>query len=210
MIKDQVAKGLMKMIVRKPKWILASASPRRRDILARLGLNPVIDPCGTPEPLQYPGESPADYARRAARHKSRDVARRHRSGIVIGADTVVVVGNTSLGKPESEEDARLMLGTLAGRPHEVITGICLTDSARGRYRSAHCRSKVYFRRLATREIDWYIKMGEYSDKAGAYAIQGYASLFVDRIEGDYFNIVGFPLSTFARMCRCMGVNLYQA
>jgi len=188
---------------------LASASPRRRAILAGLGLNPIIDPSRTPEPLRKPGEAPAGYARRAARHKSCDVGRRYRSGIVIGADTIVIVGDRILGKPASKAEGRRMLRRLAGRWHDVVTGICLTDAGRGSYCSAYCSSRVHFRRLTNAEIKWYIATGEYADKAGAYAIQGYASLFVDRIEGDYFNIVGFPLATFVKLCKKMGVNLFK-
>jgi septum formation protein len=192
----------------KPNLILASASPRRREILVRLGLNPIIDPSRTPEPQRETGEVPASYARRAARHKSLDVSSRYGVGIVIGADTIVILGNRILGKPASQADARRMLRSLSGRWHDVVSGICLTDSARRRYRCGHCRSRVHFRRLTEREIEWYVATGEYHDKAGAYAIQGFASLFVDRIEGEYFNIVGFPLTTFVGLCKRMGVDLF--
>ena len=188
-------------------WILASASPRRREILASLGLHPLIDPCLLPEPVLLPGESPGSYAVRAARLKVRDVAARHECGVVIGADTVVICETQVFGKPSSDIQGRRMLAELSGRWHEVVTGLSLCDCASGRTRSAFSSSRVHFRRLRKREIDWYLDTGEYADKAGAYAVQGYAALFIDRIEGCYFNVVGFPVATFDRLCRRMGFDL---
>ena len=185
-------------------FILASASPRRRQILAALGLAPHIEPSHIPEPEPQSGEKEVTFAVRAARAKARAVAVRHRSGLVIGADTVVIAGGRFLGKPASAEEAWDMLRSLSGRWHEVVTGICLIDIAADRSGSASSRSRVHFRRLTREDIEWYVSTGEYHDKAGAYAIQGYASLFVDRIEGCYFNIVGFPVFTFARLCRRLG------
>ena len=100
-----------------------------------------------------------------------------------------------------------MLASLSGRWHEVITGICLVDCGKSRSASACAISRVHFRRLSAGEIDWYLDTGEYADKAGAYAVQGFASLFIDRIEGCYFNIVGFPVHTFEKACRRLGINL---
>jgi len=187
-------------------WILASASPRRREILAGLGLDPVIDPCLLPEPHRLPAESPASYAVRAARLKVRDVAARHARGVIIGADTIVVCGTRIFGKPDSKAEGRRMLMDLSGRWHEVITGLSLYDCGSGRIRSAFSSSRVHFRRLAKREIEWYLGTREYADKAGAYAIQGCAALFIDRNEGCYFNIVGFPVATFDRLCRRLGYD----
>jgi septum formation protein len=191
------------------KLILASASPRRRAILAGLGLNPVIDPSSAAEPSPKPGEAPSRYALRVARHKSRDVSRRHNRALVIGADTIVIAGDLIMGKPSSKDEARRMLRSLSGRWHDVITGICMTDSSLRRSCSAYSSSRVHWRRMSNAEIEWYIATGEFADKAGAYAIQGYGSLFVDRIEGDYFNIVGFPIVTFVKLCKRLGVNLFQ-
>ena len=191
-------------------WILASASPRRREILAGLGLDPVIDPCLLPEPQRLPAESPASYAVRAARLKVRDVAARHVRGVVIGADTIVVCRTRIFGKPSSKAEGRRMLLDLSGRWHEVITGLSLYECGSGRIRSAYSSSRVHFRGLTTREVDWYLSTGEYADKAGAYAIQGYAALFVDRIEGCYFNVVGFPVATFGRLCRGLECDLVAA
>lgn len=193
--------------IARTDWILASASPRRSEILSSLGLTYRVDPSLMPEPPLNRGETPWEYAVRVARLKAREIGTRHRSGLVIGADTIVVAGNHIMGKPSSDEDARSMLRRLSGRWHEVITGVCLYDCRLRRLRSAYARSRVHFRRMSPNEIGWYIRTGEHRDKAGAYAIQGYASLFIDGIEGCYFNIVGFPVAAFERLCRKLGVDV---
>jgi septum formation protein len=191
------------------KWILASASPRRREILAGIGLEFDVDPSSDPEPVEKPGETPSAYAVRAAEEKTSKVSAKYPTGLVIGADTIVVIGSHILGKPGSIEDAREMLGRLCGHWHEVITGICLYDISRQRLHSNFCVSRVHFQRMTADEIEWYIAKGEYRDKAGAYGIQGYASVFIDRLEGCFFNVVGFPVSTFYRLCRQMDINILQ-
>ncbi len=193
----------------KSKWILASASPRRSQILSRLGIRFCVDPSGITEPLRSPHEAPSRYAVRVARLKAEEVAKRHSSGLVLSADTIVVLGSSILGKPETRAEARSMLRKLSGHWHEVLTGICLMDCSRHLMHSSFSRSRVHFRRLSSAEIAWYIKTGEYRDKAGAYGVQGYASLFIDRIEGCYFNIVGFPVAAFERLCRRSGINLIR-
>ena len=189
--------------------ILASASPRRREILGRLGVRFRTDPGTFSEPARMPRESPARYAVRLARLKARQVGARHRAGMVIGADTVVVAGNRILGKPASTADARRMLKTLQGRWHRVITGVCLLDVRSQRSRSDHSVTRVHVRRLTLSEIEWYLRTGEFMDKAGAYAIQGLGSLLVDRLDGCYFNVVGFPIVTFLKLCRRMGIHLIR-
>jgi septum formation protein len=183
------------------KWILASASPRRREILAALGLRFRIEPSRIPEPECAEGNEPSVCAMRLARAKAVAVGSRHKSGVVIGADTVVYSGKVTLGKPADDQDARAMLRRLSGRWHDVITGLCLYDCGTRRCVAGHSRSRVHFRRITAEDIDWYLSTGEHRDKAGAYAIQGRASLFIDRIEGCYFNIVGFPVATFHTLCR---------
>jgi len=190
-----------------PKWILASASPRRREILRRLGLEFRTAPTHLPEPDRMRLESPAGYAVRVACLKAEEAAAGRRAGLVLTADTIVVLGNSILGKPSTRAEARRMLERLSGRWHEVISGICLLNCESRRASSAFSRSRVHFRKLTAAEIEWYLKTGEYRDKAGAYGIQGYASLFIDNIEGCYFNIVGFPVATFERLCRNMGIDL---
>ncbi len=192
---------------RKPGWILASASPRRSEILSGLGLEFLVDPSGIVEPPRRSRESPSAYAVRLARLKAREVSGRHRSGLILSADTIVVLGNDILGKPETQAEARSMIRRLSGRWHDVITAICLLDCAPNRMRSTFSRTRVHFRRLSDAEIKWYLKTGEHRDKAGAYGIQGYASIFIDRIEGCYFNIVGFPVSAFENLCRRSGIYL---
>jgi septum formation protein len=191
------------------KWILASASPRRNEILKQLGLRFRADPSGISEPARRRRETPADYAVRIACLKAEGTAERHQSGLVIGVDTIVVLGNTILGKPETITEARSMLKQLSGRWHEVLSGICLIDCSRNRSRSGIGRSRVHFRRLSSEEVEWYLGTGEYRDKAGAYGIQGYASLFADSIEGCYFNIVGFPIAAFQKLCRELGIDLIR-
>jgi septum formation protein len=190
-----------------PKWILASASPRRKEILFRLGMKFGIDPSGIMEPARRAGEAPSGYVVRIARMKAREAAKKHRSGVIISADTVVVLGQSILGKPSTREEARAMLTRLSGRWHEVLSGICVLDCEIGRSHSDYSRSRVHFRRLSPSDIEWYLKTDEYLDKAGAYAVQGYASLFIDRIEGCYFNVVGFPITVFEKLCRKAGIHL---
>jgi septum formation protein len=192
-----MARGIME----EPGWILASASPRRKEILQQLGVRFQIDPSNAPEPPRNPRENPSRYALRVAGLKATEVASRHPSGLILAADTIVVCQNTVLGKPRDREDARHMLKKLSGQWHEVLTGICLVESCQHNIHSASSRSRVHFRRMSAEEIDWYLNTNEYRDKAGAYGIQGYAALFIDRIEGCYFNIVGFPVATFERLCR---------
>ena len=191
----------------RPKWVLASASPRRNEILRRLGLKFRVDPCGIPEPHRKPREIPSRYVVRVARFKAEEVAKRYGSAIVLGADTVVVLGKSVLVKPPTRAEARLMLKRLSGRWHEVISGICLLDCGQQRTYSAFSRSRVHFRRLSSAQIEWYLKTGEHRDKAGAYGAQGYASLFINRIDGCYFNIVGFPIAAFEKICRRAGIDL---
>jgi septum formation protein len=191
------------------KFILASASPRRREILRQLGVRFLVDPSSAAECGRRPRESPVAYALRLARLKARDIRGKHRAGIVIGADTVVVVQNLILGKPHSRREARGMLRRLQGRWHRVITAVCLADVETGTVRSGCTCSRVHFRRLANAEIEWYLRTGEYRDKAGAYGIQGYGSLLIDRLEGCYFNVVGFPVVTFLTLCRRMGIRLIR-
>jgi septum formation protein len=200
---------------KEPEWILASASPRRGEILRQLGLQFHVDPCQDPEPPQKRSESSSGYVRRVSRLKAAAVSKRHPNSLIIAADTVVVVNNEILGKPCDLTEARDMLHRLSGRRHEVLTGLCLitdgrhnSDDQRRVYSSATC-SGVYFRRISGGDIDWYLNTEEYRDKAGAYGIQGFASLFIERIEGCYFNIVGFPVSEFARLCRRAKIDLLQ-
>jgi septum formation protein len=200
-----MARGIMD----KPEWILASASPRRKEILQQLGIRFQVDPSHASEPPRNPCESPARYALRLACFKAADAAKKHPTGLIITADTIVVLKDAVLGKPKDRNTAHHMLRSLSGQWHEVITAICLLDSSRNHAYSSFSRSRVHFRRMLSSEIVWYLNTNEYCDKAGAYGIQGYAALFIDRIEGCYFNIVGFPVAAFERLCRKAGISLIR-
>lgn len=173
--------------------ILASASPRRRELLRRAGIDCEVRRSSIPE-VRQPGESGADFALRAAREKALDVAGSAAAGsLVLGADTVVLVDDEALGKPVDAEDAARMLRLLAGRTHRVTTGVCLVRAPRTIEALDSSTTLVTFRPLDEAEIQEYTGSGEPFDKAGAYGIQGLASRFVTRIEGCYFNVVGLPV-----------------
>ena len=176
------------------RLILASASPRRKEILSRAGFDFEVRPATVDEsPLA--GELPEDYARRVARDKALSVAARETAGsLVLGADTVVVAGREVLGKPQDAADAKRMLQTLSGVTHRVITGVCLVRAPSQVAALTHESTSITFRALDNVEITSYIASGEPMDKAGAYGIQGLACKFVTRIEGCYFNVVGLPVA----------------
>lgn len=185
--------------------VLASASPRRRDLLDLIGIAHEVRPANIDETLR-PRETPRRYAERLAREKASAIATRDPDLITIGADTVVVINRKVLGKPADATDAARMLRMLSGREHTVITAVAVS---RGRkLRSAIEEVRVKFRRLRDDEIDAYIAMGEPMDKAGAYGIQGYGATIVERIEGDYFAVMGLPLVRLVGLMRDVGVR-YQ-
>jgi septum formation protein len=173
--------------------ILASNSPRRRELLHNAGFQFDVRPSGIEE-TRLPGEPPEEFARRLARDKALDVARQSAAGgYVLGADTVVAINGEILEKPADAADAARMLRTLSGRTHRVITGVCLVRAPESVLAWTHETTLVTFRNLSADEIDSYVESGEPFDKAGGYAIQGLASRFVPRIEGCYFNVVGLPI-----------------
>ena len=175
--------------------LLASQSPRRAEILRSVGWPFETFPVAIDETPKAP-ESPVEYVERLAREKAEAAAKTARAPLVLGADTTVVVDGEILGKPEDDVDARRMLRLLSDRWHEVLTGVALVEGcAEGALNSrvAHERTRVRFGPLTEREIDWYVRTGEPADKAGAYAVQGYAALFIEGIEGDYWNVVGLPI-----------------
>jgi len=174
--------------------VLASKSPRRQQILRDAGIPFVVRSGGVPEE-RAPHESPSEYVRRLATQKACAVPI-HAGEVVLGADTVVVVDGLVLEKPRDAADAIRMLGLLSGREHEVITGICLRSATGDIVDTAATR--VRFVPLTREEIEAYVASGEPMDKAGAYAIQGLAAKFVDRIEGCYFNVIGLPVSLVYR------------
>ena len=175
----------------REKLVLASSSPRRAEILERAGWPHEIMVAGIDETL-FPDEKAAAYVQRLARSKAEAVASRLSAGLVLGADTTVVVGSQILGQPADEADARRMLNLLNAKWHEVLTGIAVVRVG-GETRVAYETTRVRFAEMSENEIDWYISTGEPFGKAGAYGIQGKASLFIEEIEGDYFNIMGLPI-----------------
>lgn len=182
----------------KRKIILASASPRRKELLEKLDLDFSVCPADIDESL-LPDEDAAMYPLRTAVQKAMAVAKTTEDALVIAADTVVAVDDDILGKPRDEAEAKAMLQRLSGREHIVITGIGVVDTASGRTLSATEQTIVYFHPLRDEEIDAYIATGECMDKAGSYGIQGKGSLLVRKIDGDYFNVMGLPLSRLYRL-----------
>jgi len=180
------------------RLILASASPRRSELLRNAGIPFVVQPANLEERLQ-PGETPRDFALRVATEKARAVHGQHPSEVVLGADTIVVIDGEILGKPRDAADAARMLRRLAGRGHEVLTGVCLAGP---RFEDARAETtQVFMGPLNEAEIEAYILSGEPMDKAGAYAIQGRASRWIPKIVGCYFNVVGLPVPLVTQMLR---------
>ena len=175
----------------REKLVLASGSPRRAEILERAGWPHEIIVAGIDESV-FPNEEPATYVQRLAQSKAEAVAARLAEGLVLGADTTVVVGHQILGQPVDEAEARRMLNLLNAKWHDVLTGVAVVRVG-GETRVAYEKTRVRFAEMTEKEIDWYISTGEPFGKAGAYGIQGKASLFIEEIEGDYFNIMGLPI-----------------
>jgi nucleoside triphosphate pyrophosphatase len=186
------------------RLVLASASPRRAELLQAAGFTFIIDPADLDEQMR-PGEAAAAYVRRLAADRSAAVARRHAGEgtdlVVLGADTAVLVDGDVLGKPTSDDEAEDMLRRLSGRRHEVATGVSLRSGAHevGRVE----RTAVWFSPMTSEDISWYVASGEGRDKAGGYAIQGLASRFVARIDGSYSNVVGLPVAAVQELLRAL-------
>lgn len=183
--------------------VLASGSPRRLSLLRRLGIDPLVQPAGVDE-TPRPGESPAALAERLARAKL-EATQSPDSALAIAADTVVAIGPRVLGKPEDEDDAARMLRALAGRTHQVLTGVAVRRH--GQVHAGVATTNVTFRELTSAEIDWYVATGESLDKAGAYALQGAGAVLVDRIDGSDTNVIGLPLVLLVMLARRTGADL---
>ena len=187
------------------KVVLASSSPRRRELLNLIGIAHEVRPANLDESMR-PRETPRRHAERLARDKASAVAKRDPDLITIAADTIVVINRKVLGKPADKEDAARMLAMLSGREHTVITAVAVSRGKK--LRSAIEEVKVKFRRLREEEIEAYIATGEPMDKAGAYGIQGFGATIVERVEGDYFAVMGLPLVRLIGLMRDVGV-VYQ-
>lgn len=187
-------------------WILASGSPRRRELLEMLGVPDLtIRPAKGPE-RATPGAGPEQTVRELSLHKAQEVAQTCApEDIIIAADTIVYLDGTILGKPRDHDDAVRMLTALSGREHIVYTGVAVLRG--GELRQAAERTAVRFRPLTSGEIERYIATGEPMDKAGAYAIQGLAAMFVIGLDGDYYNVMGLPVCPLAMILRKFGVKL---
>ena len=186
-----------------PRVILASQSPRRRELLTLIGMPHEVRPADIDEAYR-PGEQPAPHAERLAREKAATVARDEPDAVVIGSDTIVVVDGDVLGKPRDEAHAAEMLARLSGRAHVVLTAVAV--QWRGVERSAVERVGVTFRALSAAEILAYIATREPMDKAGAYGIQGYGATIVERVDGDFFAVMGLPLQRLVRLMGELGVR----
>ena len=185
--------------------VLASASPRRRQLLDLIGIAHEVRPANIDETMR-PRETPRRHAERLAREKASAIAKRDPDLITIGADTIVVVNRKVLGKPRDADDAARMLALLSGREHVVTTAVAVSRGKK--LRSAVEEVRVKFRRLRDDEIEAYIATGEPMDKAGAYGIQGYGATIVERIEGDYFAVMGLPIVRLVGLLRDVGIR-YQ-
>lgn len=183
--------------------VLASASPRRRQLLNLVGIAHDVRPANIDESV-FAGESPITHAERLARAKALAISNGDRDSLVIGADTIVVVDDEILGKPAHTADALRMLRKLSGRTHTVVTAVAVARG--GRMASGVEQVEVTFRRLTDREIERYIATAEPMDKAGAYGIQGYGATIVSHIAGDYFAVMGLPLVRMVDLFRELGVT----
>lgn len=183
--------------------VLASQSPRRRDLLTLIGIPHRIDPADIDETV-LPGESPPRHCERLAREKVALVATRHTSALVVGSDTIVVVDGDILGKPSDDNDAVRMLARLSGRSHDVYTGVAI--AVNGAIVSDVERVRVTFREMSESRIRAYVATGEPLDKAGAYGIQGYGATLVERVDGDYFAVMGLPLGRLVGLIRRAGLR----
>ena len=188
------------------KIILASASPRRKELLEAIGLDFEIDPGEYVEDMQTEME-PHTLTRSISLGKAGAVAERHENAIIIAADTIIFFRNQILGKPHTEAEARRMLAALSGHSHSVITGFTILDTDERRIASQSVETKVHIKPLDVEEIDAYVKSGESLDKAGAYAVQGLGAVIVERIEGDYSNVVGLPLKALAESLKGFGIHI---
>jgi nucleoside triphosphate pyrophosphatase len=186
--------------------VLASASPRRKELLGQIGLRFEVDPTNYDEGKTSASE-PHEMASELSLGKAKATAKKHRKALIIAADTLVVLGDRVFGKPHTNAQAREMLRALSGRTHSVITGFTILDAESGKVQSGSVETRVHIKKLTLKEIDAYVRTREPLDKAGGYAIQGRGAVLVDRIEGDYSNVVGLPLSALAEALKEFGVKV---
>jgi len=187
------------------RFVLASSSPRRRELLKSIGLEFDVEPSHIPE-NRAEGETPEEYVARLSREKARAIAEKHPTRWIIAADTTVVLGDQVLEKPIDDADAKRMLATIAGDTHVVFTGVTLRR-VEPLYADTHVTAtEVRILPMTPHDIDWYVATGEPLDKAGAYAAQGLGGMFIDSIHGSYTNVVGLPLASLFQMLRKAGID----
>ncbi len=188
------------------KIVLASASPRRKELLQKIGLKFEVDAGNCAEEID-PALKPDEIVLRISIEKARAIAPRHKDAVIIAADTIGVLGKKLLGKPYTAGEARKMLAQISGKSHDVITGFTVLDTATNKIISGTVNTKVYIKKLTKKEIDAYVQTGEPLDKAGAYGIQGLGAVIVEKIEGDYYNVVGLPLNALAEVLKDFGISV---
>lgn len=186
--------------------ILASASPRRKEILEKTGLKFKVK-AGSYEEDMGLDMSPQKLARFLSLEKAKTIAAKYKNALIIAADTIVILKGEVLGKPHTDKEARRMLSLLNGATHSVITGFTIIDTGSNKKISRSVETRVTFRKLTEEEINAYVKSGEPLDKAGAYGVQGLGAVIVKCIEGDYFNVMGLPLSALVESLKKFGVHV---
>lgn len=191
------------------RLVLASESPRRKDLLESVGIIPLVVPSNIDEDIPDKAMPPDNLVKVLARRKIRRVAADRPGDFVIGADTIVVIDGEVLGKPRDDEDARAMLRRISGRTHHVYTGVALYEPWGQSVLDDFDVTPVTIRAMDEEEIQWYVATGEPMDKAGSYALQGIGGFFVTRVEGDFSNVVGLPLPKVYSLLRRAGVGLDQ-
>jgi len=188
------------------KVVLASKSPRRKEILERVGLRFEVKASDFNEKTILQAD-PVEFVETVSREKAKTVAAKYEDAVVIAADTIIVVGGEIIGKPQSPEHAKEILHKLSGRDHLVITGFTIMDSKAKVLITRSVESKVYFKELSDEEIDAYVATGEPMDKAGAYGVQEKAGIFLEKIEDDFFNVVGLPVLAVTEELKKFGVKI---
>jgi septum formation protein len=188
------------------KFILASQSPRRAELLRQLGIEFEVIPSNSDED-SIPKSSPVSYVKKVAKLKAKTISKQIEEGVIIAVDTEICMDNRIFGKPKDDSDAALMLKELSGKVHDSISGLCVIDKYSGKTLVKSVKTKVKFRELSESMINWYVATGEPRGKAGGYAIQGKGAVLVEWIKGDFYNINGLPISTLAKMFEEMGIQL---
>jgi septum formation protein len=186
--------------------ILASSSPRRKELLGKIGLKFTVDPSEYPED-RHSDLNPEGRVKSISLGKALAVAKKYEDAIIIAADTLGILRGKIIGKPPTADAARTMLREMSGKSHRVITGLTIYDTANRKLVTRSVETRVYFKKLSSEEIENYIKSGEPLDKAGAYAIQGLGSVIIEKIDGDYYNVMGLPLNALAESLKEFGIKV---